>query len=265
MKQAEDNRGRRKNVPLPGEHDATLAVLKTEPIPPDARVKAMLDSMGDTSFNAQTRTSGTVTSRVWQIRHGNMKVFRQPPKRRGRTLIFVDCSGSMGCPCKRCNDRGDRNAKKAWQVAGAIAKATGNAEVFAFGGYGSHNAGIGSVPVGQQPACRQKTDMTGINKNSVGGSTPICAALLYAEQLIHGGENSTTLVFITDGGADDQTCTYHQAARLHAAGVDFIAVNIGVDVRTFPASVTATLTSGMHDDYSDIGKLAPAIRHIRGK
>jgi hypothetical protein len=189
-------------------------------------------------------------------------VFRQPPKRRGRTLIFVDCSGSMGCPCTACNLYGDRSAKKAWQIAGAIAKATGNAEVYAFGG-SFHTTGIGSVPVGHQPACRHKPDMTGINPNEVGGGTPICAALVYAEQLIHGAEKTTTMVFITDGGADDASCTHYQATRLHGAGVDFIAVNIGMDMNTFPASVTATLSDG--SDYSDIGKLAPAIRHIRGK
>ena len=262
-KQAYNNRGRRDEVPLADAHSVRVAVLKTEPIPPDARVKAMLDSMGDVSFNARPETSGTVTPKVWQIRHGNMRVFRQQPKRRGRTLIFVDCSGSMGCPCTACNSSGDRSAKKAWQIAGAIAKATGSAEVYAFGGHGTHSAGIGSVPVGQQPTCRSEPDMTGITKNEVGGSTPICAALLYAEQLIRGAEKSTTLVFITDGGADSPACTHYQATRLHGAGVDFIAVNIGMDMNTFPASVTATLSDG--SDYSDIGKLAPAIRHIRGK
>jgi len=258
-KQAYENRGRRDTQKLPGDHQARLCVLKTEPIPPDARVKAMLDSMGDVSFNARPETSGTVTPKVWQIRNGNMRVFRQPPKRRGRTLIFVDCSGSMGCPCGDC---GEDRAMKAWQIAGALAKATGNAEVYAFGG-SFHTTGIGSVPVGQQPTCRHKPDMTGINKNEVGGGTPICAALVYAEQLIHGAEKTTTMVFITDGGADDASCTYKQAARLHGAGVDFIAVNIGRTHDTFPASVTATVRDG--SDYSDIGSLAPAIRHIRGK
>jgi len=119
------------------------------------------------------------------------------------------------------------------------------------------------VPAGHQPTCKHKPDMTGINKNIVGGGTPICAALVYAEQLIHGAEKTTTMVFITDGGADDVSCTYKQAARLHDAGVDFIAVNIGMSIDTFPASVTATLSDGQ--DYSDIGSLAPAIRHIRGK
>jgi hypothetical protein len=259
-KQAYDNRSRRSKIVLPGGHTATMVELKTEPIPPDSRVKAMLDSLGDISFNPRPQTSGTVTPKVWQIRHGNMKVFRQPPKRKGRTLIFVDCSGSMGCPCSECY-RLD-TAHKAWQVAGAVAKATGNAEVYAFGG-GSHDTGIGSVPVGHQPTCRNKPDMTGINMNDVGNGTPICAALVYAEQLIHGAENTTTMVFITDGGASAGTCTFDQAARLHGAGVDFIAVNLGRAYDTFPASVTATLSDG--DDYSDIGSLAPAIRHIRGK
>ena len=258
-RQAYDNRGRRNKITLPGNHAATIVELKTEPIPPDSRVKAMLASLGDISHNPRPQTSGTVTPKVWQIRHGNLRVFRQPPKRKGRTLIFVDCSGSMGCPCSRC---ASSRATKAWQIAGAVAKATGNAEVYAFGG-GSHDTGIGSVPVGHQPTCRSKPDMTGVNMNDVGSGTPICAALVYAEQLIHGAENTTTMVFITDGGASAATCTFDQAARLHGAGVDFIAVNLGIAYDTFPASVTATLSDG--DDYSDIGSLAPAIRHIRGK
>lgn len=260
-KQALDNRTRRERIKLPGSHEAVMTELKTEPIPPDARVKAMLDSMHESSFNARPQISGTVTPKVWQIRHGNMKVFRQLPKRRGRTLIFVDCSGSMGCPCPRCY-RGN-TAPKAWQIAGALAKATGNAEVYAFGGQGSHVAGIGKVPVGHQPTCRREPDMTGINKNEVGASTPICAALVYAEQSIHGAENTTTMVFITDGDSDDNACTYQQAARLHDAGVDFIAVNLGRHHESFPSDVTVTLTKD--DDYSDIGSLSPAIRHIRGK
>lgn len=250
------------------DHRIEIGSLKYEPLTPDARMKAMLDSLHDVSVDARAVTSGVVTPRVWQMRHGNMKVFRQPPKRRGRTLVFVDMSGSMHCNCNDCKGPEGSTASKAWQVANAMAKAAGNAEIYGFGG--GTPTGVAKIPVGFQPSCRHKPDQTGLRMNNLGSGTPICGALIYAERLIQSEASNSTLVFITDGGASNadgcQTngmqCTRTQASRLAAAGADFIAVCMGTTA-AFPASVTAILKAG--GDTKDVGNLTKAIQHIRSR
>ena len=260
----------------PGEkldqHNIEIASLVTRPLKPDARMKAMLDSVHDVNFDSRAVTQGVVTPRVWQMRHGNMKVFRQPPKRKGRTLVFVDMSGSMSCGC---GCYGDNKATKSWQVANAIAKAAGNADMYGFGG--GHPTGICKVPVGYSPACRYERDAGGVRNNDVGQGTPICGALRYAEKLIQSEASNSTLVFITDGGAstadgcvyvDDGynnpgvSCTREQAKKMADAGVDFIAVCLGTTA-AFPTSVTAQLTAD--GNTSDVANLTTAIKHIRSR
>ena len=270
LDEIKESQGRRPKVTMDS-HRIELLSLRTEPIRPDERVKAMLDSMNDVDYHSRAVMSGTVTPKVWQIRQGNMKVFRQPPKRRGRTLVFVDGSGSMGCPC----DEHRSKQWKAWMVANAVAKAAGNAELYGFGG--GSPTGIGIVPVGHKPACRYGLDAEGTRPNDLGGGTPICSALLYAEALMQGGTADTTLVFVTDGEAayadgcakadpelrrSGRECTLHHANRLAEAGVDFIAICMGTDA-AFPASVVANLSPS--SDTRDISNLADAIKHIRAK
>ena len=260
----------------PGEkldqHNIEIASLVTRPLKPDARMKGMLDSVHDVNFDSRAVTQGVVTPRVWQMRHGNMKVFRQPPKRKGRTLVFVDMSGSMNC---WCGCIGDTKGTKSWQVANAIAKAAGNAEIYGFGcGYPT---GICKVPVGYIPDCKDKRDAGGVNYNNVGTDTPICGALRYAEKLIQSEASNSTLVFITDGGASTAdgcergaeegvptgvACTRKQAKKMADAGVDFIAVCMGTTA-AFPTSVTAQLTAD--GDTTDVANLTTAIKHIRSR
>jgi hypothetical protein len=265
-----ESQGRRPKVSM-SHHTIELLNLRTEQIKPDARMKAMLDSMSDIDYHPRAVVSGAVTPKVWQIRHGNIKVFRQPPKRRGRTLVFVDCSYSMGCPCDMCHNK----QWKAWMVANAVAKAAGNAELYGFGG--GSPTGIGVVPVGHKPACRNGLDSEGTRPNDLGSGTPICSALLYAEALMQGGAANTTLVFVTDGEAGSadgcnkanpevrisgRDCTHHHATRLAEAGVDFVAICMGTDA-AFPASVVANLSP--NSNTRDISNLTEAIKHIRSK
>ena len=265
-------------------HNASILNVETQPIPRDARVRAMLDSMADITRSSLLRNAGVVTPKVWQIRQGNLKVFKQPPKKRGQTLIFVDCSTSMSCHCTTCNGNPTdqyNSGYKAWQAAGAIARATGNAEVYGFAGDGF----IAKMPPGHQPECKNRV---GTRAHELSGSTPICYALLYAEQLLQGGEANSTLVVITDGAPSnyepcraihDRTsqetgissgmlCTRKVADRLHNAGADFVAVTINYatrqgDINPFPASITTNLRT--HNKMEDMAGLGHAIRHIRGR
>ena len=255
-------------------HTAQIKTVDTEPVVPNARVKAMLSSMPSLSTNTKLDIQGVVTPKVWQIRQGNLKVFKKPPKKRGKTLIFVDYSGSMSCNCERCNVSrypGCTSGYKAWQAAYAIARATGNAEVYAF--TGEHY--IMRVQSGHQPAHGSGQRLR--------GSTPICTALLYAETLMGGADSKPTLVFITDGGptvypacydaGHGSRCARVVADRLHQAGADFVAVCIHTvqpgsdryerESEVFPASVVAHLHES--EPIDEIANLAPAIQHIRGR
>lgn len=258
-------------------HTAQIKTVETEPVVPNARVKAMLSSMPSLSTNTKLDIQGVVTPKVWQIRQGNLRVFKKPPKIRGKTLIFVDFSGSMSCNCESCNTRivtklATSNAGyKAWQAAYAIAKATGNAEVYAF--TGEHY--IMRVQTGHQPVHGSGSRLR--------GSTPICTALLYAETLMGGANSKSTLVFITDGEPSvygacydagyGSRCTRAVADRLHQAGADFVAVCIHRsepgsfeykrESQVFPASVVAHLHT--HEPIDEISNLASAIQYIRNR
>jgi hypothetical protein len=258
-------------------HTAQIKTVDTEPVVPNARVKAMLNSMPALSTNTKLDIQGVVTPKVWQIRQGNLKVFKKPPKKRGKTLIFVDYSGSMSCGCERCNDRNvaalgkSKAGYKAWQAAYAIARATGNAEVYAF--TGEHY--IMRIQTGHQPVHG--------SGQMFRGSTPICTALLYAETLMGGANSKATLVFITDGEPSvydacfnagyGSKCARVVADRLYQAGSDFVAVCIHEsqpgsnryerESEVFPASVVCHLHES--EPIDEIANLAPGIQHIRGR
>ena len=146
----------------------------------------------------------------------------------------------------------------AWQLARSIAKAVGDAEMYGFDGIG--NARLAPMQENMQPTC---------NQLHMYGGTPICSVMQWLERRVQGVDNSTIL-FITDGAGHGcptniRNHTYEIANRMNATGVDFVAIQLGDHMDTFPSSVLIKIPIyGRHFiNASDLPSVGVAIKHIR--
>ena len=260
------------------EHPMRYATdMQFESPPLHEKLRSMLDSLPEPISRPRQSTRGRVNPRrVHAIQHGDMKVFTKQPKTRGPVFIMVDCSGSMSCPCEECHayhvERGKKirlvedgstmlPAKASWQIARAIAKSVGQeAEVYGFDG--NWNCRISKPPSDSQPV-----------HASHGGGTPICSALSFIENRVGSDTKGTTVVFITDGqpspcpGGNRNGVEHTQviANRLHAAGADFIAIQLGDFIDVFPSSLCIKIPDSYGIRIDDMATISTAIKHIRGK
>ena len=234
------------------------------------KLRSMLDSYTEPIAMPVVARHGRFDARkTGRLQRGDTRVFNTRPKTRGPVLIMVDCSGSMGCSCSACDDykptvagipATDLLIKEgaAWQLARSIAKAVGDAEMYGFDGIG--NARLAPMRENMQPTC---------NTLHLHGGTPICSVMQWLERRVQGIDNSTIL-FITDGaghGCPTNTTnhSYEIANRMHATGVDFVAIQLGDHEDTFPSSVLIKIP--VHERHfinaSDLPSVGVAIKHIR--
>ena len=241
------------------------------------KLRSMLDSLPEPLSRARQSTRGRVNPRrVHAMQHGDMKVFTKQPKTRGPVFIMVDCSGSMSCPCEACHayhiDRGNTTgiannketmlpARAAWQIARSIARSVGqNAELYGFDG-------VSRCTISHPPSDAQPVHL------SHGGGTPICSALSFIENHMGKDIQQATVIFITDGmpnscpGGNRNGIQHSQVIsnRLHANGVDFIAIQLGDFADIFPSSLCIKIPDGYGIDVDDLTSISEAIKHIRGR
>ena len=258
-------------------HPMNDTTMRFESPPLHEKLRSMLDSIPEPLAKARQSTRGRINPRrVHAIQHGDMKVFTKQPKTKGAVFIMVDCSGSMHCRCEECHARhvdryrNDFGAgkeptmlpgKASWQIARAIAKSTGqDAEVYGFDG--NYGCTLSKPPIDSQPAC-------GFH----GGGTPICSALSFIENRIGANTKDVTVVFITDGmpsacpGGNRNGIEHSQviANRLHAAGADFIAIQLGDFSDIFPSSLCIKIPDRFGIRVDDLAPIGEAIKHIRGR
>jgi len=258
---------------LSADHPWTIIQIPQYAPPLHDKLRSMLDSYTEPIAMPVVARHGRFDARkTGRLQRGDTRVFHTRPKTKGPVLIMVDCSGSMGCSCALCDSGGrsvadglgipatDMLVKEgaAWQLARSIAKAVGDAEVYGFDGIG--NARLAPMREGMQPTC---------NSLHMCGGTPICSVMQWLERRVQGIDNSTIL-FITDG--EGYGCpknisdhSFQIATRMHATGVDFIAIQLGDHVDTFPSSVLIKIpVYGRHlVNANDLPSVGVAIKHIR--
>ena len=200
---------------------------------------------------------GTVTPEVWRLGYGEGRVFERPPRRRGRVVVAVDYSGSMGCPCE--NHR-DNVGWLAAQSAAAISQAA-SAEVFGWTG-NSHYLDVLPLEAGTQP--------TETAYHSVlGHGTPTGYALDHLATVLDGETQDALGVFITDGCPDEKWRAVKSAERLYAEGVRYAVVVVGRNAHesywsafvseTFPHAVVVSVANA-----DDLAALGPALSELLG-
>jgi hypothetical protein len=256
----------RNGVPVPVVDDLT-GRIRTESTVLAGQTVLALDSLTSSGAGRYDRV-GTITPEVWRLGYGEGRVFERPARRRGRVVVAVDYSTSMGCPCAGCSTYQDyigwsRPGWLAAQSAAAIAQAS-NAEVFGWsdlGGGGGVNLSVLRLDAGTQPAHS--------SLNLLAGSTPTAEALGYLADMLVGEANGAVGVFITDGRPNDESTAREAAQSLHAAGVRYAVVVVGRKANSkagrskiadiFPDAVVVGVASA-----DDLAKLGPALADLLG-
>lgn len=200
---------------------------------------------------------GTVTPEVWRLGYGEGRVFERPPRRRGRVVVAVDYSGSMGCPCE--NHR-DNVGWLAAQSAAAISQAA-SAEVFGWTG------NIDDLDVLPLEAGTQPTETA--YHSVLGRGTPTGYALDHLATVLDGETQDALGVFITDGCPDEEWRAVKSAERLYAEGVRYAVVVVGPNAHesywrafvseTFPHAVVVSVANA-----DDLAALGPALSELLG-
>ncbi len=161
---------RRKAKTSEGDHTVHIIEAPQEPTKLSIYGELVLDETA--GIGRQTKRNGRPTPDVWKLGlYGETRVFTRPPKRKGRLIVLVDLSGSVGCWCeKHKGGLGDGRTTagwREWQVASTISRRLPDATVIGFSGA---QGGTYIVPIdpGNQPVCNQEMP------SGIGGSTPIC-------------------------------------------------------------------------------------------
>ena len=80
--------------PVDGKHIQNILVLPIEPMVLRHDTKLFLDDMQGPTGEVLRKT-GVPTSEAWKLNLGQLRVFRQRPKRKGKIVVIIDLSGSM--------------------------------------------------------------------------------------------------------------------------------------------------------------------------
>ena len=197
---------------------------------------------------SRNRYTGMPSRKVWRLTYGDTKVFRKPPKHKGKLVCLVDMSGSMGCQCERHNraDEKKSNGWLAWQTVAVLSSRFPDMEVFGF--TSSHRKNfIVPVPSRQQPDCSFKQSGRG---SDVGGGNADCASLLWLDEYLGLFSNNSSAIIISDGmpgspfplrcGAVSHT--REVAKMMNDKGISYASVLIRThDSGLYPSELTTTI------------------------
>ena len=222
---------------------------------------------------SRSRYTGTPSRKAWRLTYGDAKVFRKPPKHKGKLVCLVDMSGSMGCHCERHN-REDRdthgrpvrsNGWLAWQTVAVLSSRFPDMEVFGFTSSGSKNF-IVPVPSRQQPDCLNTQER---RTGETGGGNADCASLLWLDEYLGLFSNNSAAIVISDGmpgspfplrcGAVSHT--KEVAKMMNDKGVSYASVLVRTsDSGLYPSELTTTI-----EETEDIRNLQEVLDWINQK
>jgi hypothetical protein len=216
---------------------------------------------------SRNRHSGMPSRKAWRLSYGDTKVFRKPPKHKGKLVCLVDMSGSMGCQCERHTSASEikSNGWLAWQTVGVLSSRFPDLQVFGFTSNDSQNF-IVPVPSRQQPECHSKQIGKG---RDTGGGNADCASLLWLESYLGLFASSSSAIVISDGmpaGPYPLRCsslrhTKEVAKRMNDNGVSYASILIRTeDSGLYPSELTTTI-----HDVEDIRNVQEVLDWVNNK
>ncbi len=218
-----------------------------------------LDTMDEPEY-AGLSYDGLIGMDTWELNLANLNCYDHEEPKRGKMVIAVDMSGSMGNYCASDNEDycgGNRywggngyehNGSIAWKAAAGLARATNDVRVYGYSGSRGLTS-VFEVPPGMRPSC-----------DLGGGGTPDNVMLAYLEQTLQSEAEGAMVVFICDGGPGDWQDTARRAKQLREAGANFIYVVVGTDSppdNLYPTDVTIAIPSS-----NELHKLGPGLQRI---
>jgi hypothetical protein len=221
----------------------------------------------ESAGTGRSRYTGIPSRKAWRLTYGDTKVFRKPPKHKGKLVCMVDMSSSMGCGCERHkNEHGTvANAWLAWQTVSVLSSRFPDMEVFGFTSSDTKNF-IVPFPSQKQPDCRIKQIRRG---HETGGGNADCASLLWLDEYLGLFSNGSSAIVISDGmpaGPFPLRCgcvthTKKVAKMMNDKGVSYASVLIRTDDRgLYPNELTTTI-----NEVNDIRNLQEVLDWINAK
>ena len=254
-------------VPESDDHAVQMLEWDTEGIVLSASSQFVLENAESTG-TGHNRHAGAPSRKAWRLGYGDMKVFRKPPKHKGKLVCLVDMSGSMGCPCES-HQRPEKdqysNGWLAWQTVGVLSSRFPDMQVFGFTSSDYKNY-IVPVPAREQPECHNGQYSKG---RQTGGGNADCASLLWLESHLGLFTSNSSAIVISDGmpaGPFPLRCasvghTKQAAQKMYDGGVSYASVLIRTeDSGLYPSELTTTIY-----DVEDIRNLQGVLDWISHK
>ena len=253
-------------VPESDDHAIHMLEWDTEGIALSESSRFVLEN-AESAGHGRNRHTGAPSRKAWRLGYGDMKVFRKPPKHKGKLVCLVDMSGSMGCWCENHNYEDDEqsNGWLAWQTVGVLSSRFPDMEVFGFTSTDYKNYII-PVPSREQPECHNSQYRKG---REIGGGNADCASLLWLESYLGLFASSSSAIVISDGmpaGPFPLRCasvghTQRAAQKMYDDGVSYASVLIRTgDSGLYPSELTTTIY-----DVEDIRNLQEVLDWINRK
>jgi len=226
-----------------------LLEVPQDRVVPAHETRLMIESNRQ-SHTRQMSRMGIPTHRVWEIDHGKMKVFERRERRRGKVIVMVDLSGSMGCWCPRCSPPRPDQAESGYLAFQAVNSVTANVEAEVFGfcsDWSSHDFMI-PLRIGNQPQCRNLEVPSYKYEGQYGlpGDNPDCAALMFMDNKLKGLGRDAIAVIVSDGQPATSSCsnsvmhTKELSYALRSQGVRYASILVGPYFRPiYPSEVSA--------------------------
>ena len=237
------------------DHEITVTKVATEPTKMLHQAQLLArDNKGGSNTSGFT-TSGSPTSKVWQLSIGNTKVWHGQPPAPGKVAVLVDMSASMGCWCGECINSSQSSYMErhydirkptsgviAMQIAAVIAES--NDDILISGFAGSQDIIV--FDPGYQPICRHQQD--------VRSATPTCVGLEWMRHQVGNDADGATIILITDGspstcsgghGAVDHT--RQLAEEIYQSGTKFACILVNTPsqgvIDMYPSPITAVVNT----------------------
>jgi hypothetical protein len=233
-----------------------------KPIGDIESLTAKLRLGGNRISKSQKKRHGSPSNKTWKMRQGQFKVFHGKRPHRGKVLLLVDQSPSMGCNCTEySNSRGEgATGYIAWRIAGAIMHRFPDAITYAYAGY-DFDCKVSLIPHGMRASC-----LVHDRGDKIYGleSTPDTAALLYIEKQIT-DIDGTMLIHICDGIPSDPHTTAIIARDLQLKGLHYATINIGHvdDEGIYPTDATISVAlRGRPLTESDVHAISGLIEQV---
>ena len=240
------------------DHDVPMLIIPDKDLVQSytsPKINAILDHHNSLLGHSNKSYRGEITSKVWKINFGDLKVFKKKPKTQAKVRVVIDVSGSMGS----INDSSSE-VSMAFKINNGISKAFNDVETYI--------CAITDKKTGKVKKGMMFKNDYNPTWNTI-GTTPLCLGLQHIKDSLSGDFENSVCILITDGHPNSRIalddglsceCATHSkdlCNELYSAGMRFGSINIGYQSRLAPSDCTVNL-----DEYKDLDEQTEQISNL---